>query len=942
VTPPGATAHLALSRQSARKFADKWSRVTNEKQFAQSFWTDFFRDVIGIEDLLGAGIDFEYPIKNAATGTTNFIDVLWKHVVLIEHKSAGKSLDSAEKQAREYMVSLPQAHRPPVLFICDFARLRIVDVLLNQTIQFDITELPNRLDQLDAVFGKYSRAATQQETTADEKAASLMSELYVEFESNNYEGHAVSVLLIRLLFLMFADDTRMIKKGAFSDLLESSNDDGSGLGGMLQELFQVLDSPKEARPQNLPNALASFPYMNGGLFAETIPVFSFTASMRAALLRAAAYDWSTISPAIFGAMFQTIKSKEERRALGEHYTSITNILKVIRPLFLDDYMERLRKVWDDRSGLRKLRADLGSKRYLDPAAGSGNFLVVTYQRLRELEHKIIARLIELEGKATTGFDGTELQVGLEGTGTIGLSVTLEQFNAIEYNEWSSQIASVAMYLTDHQLNLQLDELTGSAPTIFPLTHSSNVVHGNALSIDWSDVCPIDDDTIIMGNPPFYGSTWLSLEQKVDQERVWGDTKSSGILDYVASWYLVAARHMDGTRARAAFVSTNSITQGQQPPVIWGQLYAHGMHIDFAHRTFAWRNDGGKNAAVHCVIVGFSANSKPTFRPLWSYPTVNSEPELVMARTINAYLLDADEVLVSSRSTPLQNGVQPITNGCKPVDGGYLSKLSAEEAQEIRDTDPIAAKYIHPVVGSEEFINNIPRFGLWLVGADPSDLVKSPVLKERVEAVRQLRLASTKADTVKSAKRPAEWQQALRQPTSDYLAVPRVSSYDRDYVPIGYMTADVLANDLLSLIPGASMFTFGILTSRVFNVWVMAVSGRLKSDPRLSNEVTYNNFPFALGITDEARGKVERAAELVLKARNQFPDSSLAVLYNRVSMPPVLRAAHDALDKAVLNAYALKVNATDVGILEKLFSEYASITNGLLAVEPLPRKRPARS
>lgn len=933
---------MNLSRQKARQFAEKWSKVANEKQFAQSFWTDFFHNVIGIGDLLGTGIDFEYPIKNVTTGTTNFIDVLWKNVVLVEHKSAGKDLDLAEKQARNYMVSLPSSHRPPVLFISDFARLRIIDVLLNQTIQFDITELPEHLDQLDAVFGKYSKKATKQETTADEKAATLMSELYVEFESNNYEGHSVSILLIRLLFLMFADDTRMLKKGAFSELLEASNEDGSGLGGTLQELFQVLDTPKEKRPQNLPALLGDFPYMNGGLFAETIPVFSFTTSMRKALLRAATYDWSTISPAIFGAMFQTIKSKEDRRALGEHYTSITNILKVIRPLFLDDYRERLRKVWDDRNGLRKLRADLGSKRYLDPAAGSGNFLVVTYQRLRELEHKIIARLIELEGKATAGLDGTELQVGLDGTGTMGLSVTLEQFNAIEYNEWSSQIAGVAMYLTDHQLNLQLDELTGSAPTIFPLTHSANIIHGNALRTDWSEVCPIDDDTIIMGNPPFYGSTWLSAEQKLDQELVWGDTKSSGILDYVASWYLVAARHMAGTNARAAFVSTNSITQGQQPPVIWGQLYAHDMRIDFAHRTFAWRNEGGKNAAVHCVIIGFSANAKPTFRPLWSYETITSEPELVMVRTINAYLLDAAEVLIAGRSTPLQNGVQQITNGCKPVDGGFLSRISEAEAQEIRDTDPIAAKYLHPVVGSEEFINSIPRYGLWLVGADPSDLVKSPVLKARVEAVRQMRLASTKADTVKSANRPAEWQQALRQPTTDYLAVPAVSSYDRAYVPIGYMTVDVIANNLLSLIPSASMFTFGVLTSRVFNVWAMAVSGRMKSDPRISNEITYNNFPFPGGISEEAHNKVEKEAYAVLSAREEYPSTSLAVLYNRMAMPPVLRQAHDALDKAVLNAYGLKANSTEIGVLEMLFTEYASITNGLLAAQPVKRKRAARS
>jgi hypothetical protein len=937
-----ATAHMKLSRKAARDFADKWSKVTNEKQFAQSFWSDFFHNVIGIDDLLGTGINFEFPIKNISTGTTNFIDVLWAKVVLIEHKTAGKDLDIAEKQARDYLYSLQAAQRPPILFISDFARLRIIDVTLNQTLQFDLTDLPKHLDQLDAVFEKYSMRATEQEVTADEKAAKLMSALYIEFEKNGYEGHEVSVLLIRLLFLMFADDTGMLAKGQFEDLLKDSNPDGTGLGGNLQELFQVLNTPKERRPTNLPAVLDAFPYMNGGLFTEYIPVFSFTTAMRAALLRASAYSWVDISPAIFGAMFQTIKSKEERRALGEHFTSITNIMKVIRPLFLDEYLDRLRKVWDDKSGLRKLRVDMGKLRFLDPAAGSGNFLVVAYQRLREIEHKIIARLIQLEGKTTAGAEGYELQVGLEGTGTIGLAVTLDHFNAIEFNEWSASIASVAMYLTDHQLNLQLDELTGSAPNVFPLTHSAKVVHGNALRVDWAEICPIDDDTIIMGNPPFYGSTYLSAEQKDDQELVWGDAKSSGILDYVAGWYLVAARHMEGTTAKAAFVSTNSITQGQQPPVIWGQLYPLGMHIDFAHRTFAWRNEGGKNAAVHCVIVGFSAAPKPAFRPLWSYETVNREPVLVMVRSINAYLLDAAEVLIASRSHPLQDGVQEITNGCKPVDGGFLSDIAPEDADDIRKNDPLAAKYLHRVIGSREFINNIPRYGLWLVKANPSDLLQSPALKERIEAVRKMRLASTKADTVKSANRPSEWQQALRQPQTDYLAVPAVSSYDRDYVPIGYMEVNVLANNLLSLIPSASLFTFGILTSRVFNVWAMAVSGRLKSDPRISNEITYNNFPFALGISDDAHSKVEKAASAVLAARAGFPDSSLAVLYSRTAMPSVLRQAHDALDRAVLNAYGLKANATDVAILEMLFTEYATIVNGLLGVEPTKRKRPARA
>jgi hypothetical protein len=929
---------LDVSRKAARSFADKWSTVTNEKQFAQSFWADFFHNVIGVEDLLGTGIDFEFPIKNAVSGTTNFIDVLWKGVVLIEHKSAGKDLDKAEKQARDYLVSLPAADRPPILIVSDFARLRIIDVLLNRFLQFEVTDLPEHLDQLEAVFGLYSAKASMQEVTVDEKAGDLMAELYIEFEKNGYEGHGVSVLLIRILFLLFGDDSRMWKKSAFGDFLASTNPDGSGLGGSLQELFQVLNTPKESRPQNLPEKFYDFPYVNGGLFAENIPVYTFSTEMRAALLRASDYDWAAISPAIFGSMFQTIKSKADRRILGEHYTSITNILKVIRPLFLDEYLDRLRRVWDDRAGLQKLRRDLGSKKYLDPAAGSGNFLVVTYQRLREIEHKIIARLIELEGKATAGIDGFELQVGLDGLGSIGLSVTLEQFHAIEYEEWSSQIASVAMHLTDHQLNLQLDELTGTAATRFPLSHAAKIRHGNALRIDWTEVCPIDDDTIIFGNPPFYGATLLLREQRDDMNLVWNAMSGSGDLDYVASWYLVAARHMRGTRARAAFVSTNSITQGQQPPVIWGQLYPLGMHIDFAHRTFTWKNETKNNAAVHCVIVGFSENAKPVFRDLWSYQTVKSEPVLAKVRNINAYLLDADEVLITARTNALSPATQQMTNGSKPADGGFLSKISVIEAGVIRASDPLASKYLRILVGAEEVINDRPRYCLWLAESDPNDRVNSPVIKERMAATRDYRLESTKEFTRQGAKYPYLFQQ-IRQPSTAYLAVPRHSSEDREYIPIARFEPDVIANDAVSTIPTPSLFTFGMLSSRPFNVWVKGVSGRIKNDPRISNTITYNNFPFPS--VDVDAGNIERAAQAVLDARAGFPSSSLAVLYDRDAMPAELRKAHEALDKAVLNAYGLKSNVSDVGILEKLFGLYSSVVNGLLAEVPGKRKRPLR-
>ena len=645
--------------------------------------------------------------------------------------------------------------------------------------------------------------------------------------------------------------------------------------------------------------------MNGGLYdnKDDLPFFKFTPEMREALLKACHYDWSGISPAVFGAMFQTVKSKEERRALGEHYTSEQNILKLIRPLFLDDYLDRLRKVWDDVKGLRELRKSLGERNYIDPACGSGNFLIVAYKRLRDIELKILARLQELEG--------TQGQVGLEiaNADNVGVVVKLTQFHGIEYEEWSSQIATVAMYLADRQANLAMDEVLGSSPNRFPLKESAKIVRGNALRLDWAEVCPMDDNTIIMGNPPFYGSTNLNAEQKQDVALVWKGLSGSGILDYVASWYLVAARHIEGTKAVAAFVSTNSITQGQQPAVIWNVLYQLGAAIDFAHRTFRWRNAGGKEASVYVVIVGISWHGdapKKGKRSLWSYETVNSDPTLSFVSNINAYLLDAANVLVRNRRRPLQSTTQIMSSGNKPADGGgQLSNITPDEANVIRETDEIASKYLRRVIGSEELINSIERWGLWLVEADPADLLNSPVLRQRVGIVKMKREESTKRATQEDAKRAWEWQEVTRQPKNLYLAVPAVSSHDRDYTPLSFVEPSVLANNLILCVDNASLATFGVMSSSVFSVWNKAVSGRMKEDPRISAEITYNNLPFPDLSDSKRRAAVESAASNVLESRSAFTNTSLATLYNRTVMPTTLRKAHEDLDKAVLNAYGLR-------------------------------------
>lgn len=917
------------SVHAARQFAEKYKTATSEKSLAQSFWRDFFHLVFGIDDLLGSGIEFEHPVRSASTGQTNFIDVFWSGVVLIEHKSAGKDLDLAEKQARDYLVSLAPVARPPALVICDFAHFRIVEVLAGQTIEFPLSELPDHLHRFASIFGDRANAAARPEVSADAKAAELMSELYVEFEKAGYTGHQVSVFLVRVLFLNFGDDTRMWKRighGLFATVVENSPESGSGLGATIQELFQVLDTPKEKRPKTLSPELEDFPYVNGGLFTEQLPVFSFTPAMRLSLLNAAYYDWSKISPAIFGSMFQTVKSKEDRRELGEHYTSEANILKVIRPLFLDDYLDKLHKAWDNAAALKRLRLELGQANYLDPAAGSGNFLVVSYNRLREIELKILARLHELEN--TFG----QLQLD----GSFGLQVRLSQFHAIEYEEWSSQIARVAMFLADHQANLALEEITGATPNRFPLTESAVIRHGNALTTDWSEVCPMNENTVIMGNPPFYGAYLQNAEQKADTQNVWNGITGSGLLDYVANWYLIGARWAAKSGARVAFVSTNSITQGEQPAIMWSQIYPLGVGIDFAHRSFAWNNDAPGQAGVHTVVVGFSARPKSSKRRLWTYKTAKAAAELYEASNINAYLLDAPDILITSRRKPLQETTQKMDYGSKPTDAGHLSSISFEEAEEIRASDPLAAKYLRRIVGAREQIHNELRYCLWLVGADPADIRRSPELSKRVSAVREMREASTDKATQKDANRPSEFQ-AIRQPSTDYIAVPLHTSEEREYVPISRFAAEVIANNAVSVVGDGNLATFGYLCSKVFNVWNRAVSGRLESRTRISNTITYNNFPFPQ-LNPVELVKVENAAQAVLDARTNYPSNSLADLYNRDAMPTDLRKAHEKLDAAVLSAFGLKSDASDERILAKLFELYDELTRGLLDAQPVKKTR----
>jgi hypothetical protein len=911
-----------FNAHEARKFADKYATTSSEKQFAQTFWRDFFSHILRIDDLTSTGIEFEVPVRSHLSGKVKWIDVLWSGVLLIEHKSAGEDLDKAEQQAREYLLSLDQAKVPPVVIVCDFARFRILEILAGTSHEFALSDLPANLERLQAVFGNRGINSTAVEISADTKAAELMANLFVEFEKAGYTGHETSVFLVRVLFLLFAEDTRMMRKAVFTNYVSESPPSGTGLGAMLQELFEILNTHKSKRPATIPETLNDFPYVNGGLFAETITSFNFNASMRKALIEATSYDWSSISPAIFGSLFQSVRDQETRRQMGEHFTSEQNIMKVIGDLFLNDFNERMNKAWDSPIQLKRFHQELEDYHFFDPACGSGNFLVVSLKHLRALELRILARIQELEGSGQMTIDVS-----------LNQKVSLSHFHGIEIDEWSSSIAKVALHLADHQSNLQWEEIIGSAPDRLPLDESANIFTGNALRVDWAEVAPLGEKTFIMGNPPFFGARFQTPDQKADTLSVWGDVKGAGEMDFVSNWHLIAARKIAQFGGQAAFVSTNSITQGEQPSILFPQLFELGIGISFAHRTFVWKNDAKGQAAVHCVILGLSKNPSGK-RKLWSYPDAKGQPVLRQVSNINPYLVDAPNVVVSARRNPISPDAEKMDFGSMPNDGGHLSDISSEEATQIRANDAIAAKYLKKIVGARELIHNEERYCLWLQGANPSDLRSSPELSKRVSAVKALRNDSKREATKRLASRPAEFGE-IRQPEVPYIAVPRVSSENRDYVPMTVLSPETVTNDALLVVPMKSLATFGFLQSKVFAIWNKAISGRLKSDVRISATITYNNFVSPM-LNEEQREQIERGAEAVLTARSSFAFNTLADLYDPASMPPALKRAHDKLDELVLRAFGLSTTASDEEILAKLFQLYADAVGELQT--PTPTRR----
>jgi type I restriction-modification system DNA methylase subunit len=906
-----------LSQSAAIAFADKWKSYTEEKRYADSFWRDFFRLLCGVEDTELAGVEFQKPVKSSISGNQEYIDVYWKNVALIEHKSAGENLDKAELQARGYWLSLPPGYRPKTIIISDFLNFRLIDVALNRTHDFPLSKLPENIHRFEAIISGNRTRISEEEITVDQVAAKLMANLYLELEDHGFEGHETSIFLIRILFLLFGDDTGMWTKNTFLKLVMGTKEDGTDIGPKLDRLFEVLNTSEDKRPKDLGDDFKSFPYVNGGIFAEKISVINFNKKMRVALVDVANYDWTTINPTIFGSLFQLIKNKEARRELGEHYTSEENINKIVYPLFLDELQERLASAWDNKKELKKLRQDLAKIKVFDPACGCGNFLVVSYRHLRQLELELIVRLNNLEGK----------QESMQLDGSMGLSINLNQFYGIEIEEWPAQVAQMALYLTDHQENKKLERITGESPNRFPITSSARIEIGNALEKNWDEFVNFDEYTYLLGNPPFYGARWQNAEQKADTARIWAGIKGAGELDYVTNWFYLAAKSLRGTQARAALVSTNSISQGEQPALVWSRIWGEGIKIDFAHRSFTWNNESSGRAAVTCVIIGFSSESHVITKQLWIYEKTNGNSILTNPSNINGYLLDGPNVLITARKKPLNQDIPHLENGSMPNDGGYLSNISKEEADEIKAKDVIAAKYLHRIMGAREMIHNEERYCLWLVDAKPSDLRESKVLTTRVSEVLKLRKESKRAATQKLASTPHQFGE-IRQPKSAYVAVPRITSEERKYVPIGFFGPEIVMNDKISFIEGGDLFIFGVLSSSIFNIWNKAISGRTRNDTLISNTITYNNFPFP-SANQVQKSEVSKCAQGILDVRKEFENETFADLYGKVSMPTKLLKAHQILDASVLSLFGMRAISSDEEILEHLFATFISMQSQTL-------------
>lgn len=966
---------MAEIRLNAQRFAADWKGVDSERAESQTFWNELL-DVFGISRRR-QGVLFERRARRASTGKFGYIDVFWPGLMLAEQKSGGKlstpedgGISNAEAQARDYLTGgdISDAEYPRYVITSDFHTIQVTDQEIahgdvGRTITFASADLPDYVEDLAFLAGYASRSfwAKDQEE-ASVQAAGLMAALYVAATGDASQDSTVStededeisleasLLMTRLLFLLFGDDAGLWERGVFSRFVhEHTAEDGSDLGSQLQTLFDVLNTPEDRRSSRMDESLRDFPYVNGGLYKERRAVQYFDRPMRDALLKACDFDWTSISPAVFGSLFQSIKSRDARRAGGEHYTSEENILKTLSPLFLDRYKEHIvaaRGKSDEQARLRNLWSSFRDLRYLDAAAGCGNFLLVAYREMRQIELDIILRLREIDKRS-----GGAHQMAFDELVTEGLLVSLDQFHGIELNWWPAKIAEVAMYLVDHQCNRRMAQALGDAPSRLPIQISAQIHHTDALGSSWSETTGIDPRYTVwlFGNPPYAGHETRSNLQSEQLRKAWGGG-SIGRLDYVTAWHRFALDFMKGRKGDFAFVTTNSIAQGDQAPRLMSALQECGWRIKFAHRTFRWTTEVSSKdrAVVYVVIVGYTR--EPGGSVLFEYSTINTKfPQVFAPGSVNEYLVEGEPVLIESRRKPLSPAIPPVVYGNMPRDGGHL--LIEPDAYAEAISDPVAAKYVRQFVGSKTMLSGSQRWCLWLPDMDPADVKRSEFLKNRLRQVAEFRSGDPArpgkrraASTRDMAATPHLFGQRAQAGgvLKSVLVIPRHFSGERPYFVAARYPAGTIVADSAFYADDPDGILFGLISSAMFITWQRTVGGAIKSDPRFANTLTWNNFPLP-GLTAVQREQVIAAGEGVLDARAQHPDRSLEDAYNPLAMDASLLSAHRNLDKVVDRVFgASRTCKTERERQLLLFHRYKEITADLLTTAAPAKKRRATS
>ncbi len=923
-------------RTRAAQFTHEWQDAAYEKGETQSFYNDFF-GIFGVRRRSVAR--YEEHVRKL-DNQSGFIDLFWPGVLLVEQKSAGRDLAKAYGQAGEYFDGLAEKDRPRYILVGNFQNFELHDLDEREETTFTLADLSAHVEKFGFILGVQRRTFRDQDPV-NVKASELVGRLHDALKASGYDGHDLEVFLVRTVFCLFADDTGIFEpRDIFLDLLETrTREDGSDLGGWLARLFQVLNTPVDRRQAKLDEDLARFPYVNGNLFAVRLTIPDFDAEMRAVLLDACRFDWTAISPAIFGALFQSVMESAERRAQGAHYTTEKNILKVIEPLFLDDLraeFQRLkrRKGNRRRTALEAFHKRLSEMKFFDPACGCGNFLIIAYRELRELEIELIRELHRDEADETQRvLDTADLS-----------RINVNQFYGIEIGEFPARIAETALWMMDHIMNNRLSLEFGQSHVRIPLEDAPHILNRDALEVDWGDFLPPEECSFVYGNPPFVGAKFQTEQQRAQVRRIAALGKSGGTLDYVTAWFIEAGKYVQKGSARIGFVATNSITQGEQVAQLWPLLFERcGLEIAFAHRTFAWGSDARGKAHVHVVIIGLDVRDRQRAdKRLFSYPNINGEPEETRHAALSPYLFDAGgladpHLTVCEEGGPI-NGLQQLKTGVQMIDNGILT-FTQNEYEDFVAQEPGSQKFFRKYIGGDEYINGFHRWILYLADSSPSDLRNLPHVRERVRQVREYRASSRRPSTVKMAAYPTRVgvDERLSKP---FLVLPNTSSERRDYVPIGWLTPEVIANQKLRILPNATLADFALLTSAMHMAWMRAVTGRMKSDYMYSVGVVYNTFPMPPEKPDLS--KLEPLAQAVLNARAAHLDATLADLYDPDLMPPDLRKAHQALDRAVDRLYRRSGFASERERVEHLFMLYEKMSTPLkAAMQAKPKRRRER-